>query len=115
MSLKVLILLHAYCDHLLLALNSKDKLGSVVTYTFFTALLSLGVRRSGNRGLLKMNQDVNGAVKLSGNVVAVVIPRVFTVRLTLRPSVVALAHIRNVDLTVAFDGGAKLLHAGEAV
>jgi hypothetical protein len=62
-----------------------------------------------------VDQDVKGAVKLGGNVVAVVVAGVFPARVTLRVRVVAGAEHGGLDLTSTLDSVRQLLNVVEAV
>ena len=65
--------------------------------------------------MLKVNQDVKGAVKLRRNVVAVMIALVVAARLALRASVITLTHHLRVDTATLLNAGCESLNAREAV
>jgi hypothetical protein len=65
--------------------------------------------------LLKVNQDIEGTVKLSQNIVAVVITCVGTARLALRTRVVALTKRGYWHLASSLNLGRELLNAVETV
>jgi hypothetical protein len=84
-------------------------------HAVLTALLTFIVVSRESSLLLKMNQDVEGAVELSRDIVAVVITCVDTARVALRTSVVALTEGGSWDLTSTLNLGRELLDTVEAI
>jgi hypothetical protein len=90
------------------------QLRGVISHALLAAELASRVSREDGL-LLKVDQDVKGAVELGGNVVAVVVAGVFAARVTLRVRVVAGAEHGSLDLTSTLNSVRQLLNAVEAV
>jgi hypothetical protein len=111
----ILILLHCGYDLLILSYNRILKLRSVIAYAILTAELSSIVLLDEATLLLKVNENVNGAVELGGDRVAVVIAGILTARIVLRSTIVVLAEHSHIDLTSTFNVDRQLLNAVKAV
>jgi len=79
----VLILFHCGSDLLILSRDSIFKLRSVITHTILTTELYSLILLDNAALLLKMNENVDSAVELSRDGIAVMIAGVLTVRITL--------------------------------
>ena len=111
----ILVLLHRGRDLLVPSRNRILELRGVIAHAILTAELSGIVLLDEATLLLKVNENVDGAVELGGDRVAVVIARILAARIALRSTVVALAEHSHIDLTSTFDVDRQLLNAVEAV
>ena len=110
----ILVLLYRGRDLLVLSRNRILELRSVIAHAILTAELSSIVLLDEATLLLKVNENVDGAVELGGDRVVVVIARILAVRIALRSTIIALVD-SHIDLTSTFNVDRQLLNTVEAV
>ena len=111
----ILVLLYRGRDLLVLSRNRILELRSVIAHAILTAELSSIVLLDEATLLLKVNENVDGAVELGGDRVVVVIARILAVRIALRSTIIALVEHSHIDLTSTFNVDRQLLNTVEAV
>jgi hypothetical protein len=110
---EVLVLLDTCSNQLLEPLHGVDELGCVIDDALLAAI-AVSTRRSSGL-LLKVNQDVDRAIELGRDVIAVVVALVLATVPTLGTGVVAHTKRGGLDLVALLDVRRELLDAVEAV
>jgi hypothetical protein len=111
----ILVLLYYSRDLLIPSRNRILKLRSIIAHVILTAELSGIILLNKATLLLKVNENVDGAVELGRDRVAVVIARILTARIALRSTIVVLTEHSHINLTSTFNIDRQLLNAVEAV